>query len=164
MAVGTVLNYLNTLYLISDLSRKVLILKLTTLVCLVKGQRYQTITNPDSEFLQKTQERSILTILKRLKTSKPGRHLDPIELGRYKPDLSLCVVEHLTEYLGLTSGLRQQSKLLISFTKPHNATSSTIGRWEESVLKDAGIDMSEFCGNSGRSASTSKSKLSGLPP
>ncbi|XP_031568824.1 uncharacterized protein LOC116303435 [Actinia tenebrosa] len=165
--VRTVLTYLNTLSPLRDLSLKVLTLKLTTLLCLLTGQRCQTIAKLNTEYMQKTQNSYIFTIRETLKTSKPGRHLEPIELREYKPNPNLCVVEHITQYLELTTSLRTHGphdQLLISFAKPHNpVSSSTIGRWVKSVLKDAGIDTSEFSGNSGRSASTSYYKASGLP-
>lgn len=52
----------------------------------------------------------------------------------------------LDQYLIKTEQLRgSTSKLLISYVKPHKAVSNTtIGKWCKSVLKDAGIDVTEF--------------------
>lgn len=47
----------------------------------------------------------------------------------------------------------------ISYAKPHN---STVGKWAKSVLKDSGIDIGTFSGNSARPASTSYGAQAGL--
>ena len=106
----------------------------------------------------------MFTIGEKLKTTKPGKHLEPVELVAYKQDESLCVVSHITHYLHITKALRGQNcQLLISFIKPHNPVSnSTIGKWVKSILDDAGIDVTKFSGNSARSAATTYGTLTGL--
>ncbi len=55
------------------------------------------------------------------------------------------------------------SKLLISYIKPHRLVcSSTISKCVKSVLKDAGIDVTTFSGNSARPAFTSYGVTAGL--
>ena len=100
----------------------------------------------------------MFTIGEKLKTTRPGKHLEPIELLEYPQDESICVVSHLKQYIKYTEQLRaaQHTRLLISHGKPHEpVTNPTVGNWGKSVLREAGIDTSTFSGNSARPASTS---------
>ena len=134
--VGTVLQYLTTLHPIAELDIKILTKKLTLLLCLLTGQRCQTLTKLDISLMQELPDKYVFTIGEKLKTTKPGRHLEPIELVAYKQDESLCVVSHIKRYLYITKELRGHNcQLLISFIKPHNPISnSTIGKWVKSIL------------------------------
>ena len=65
------------------------------------------------------------------------------------PVQELCVYETLSYYIKTTEKLRNSTKLLVSFIKPHRAvTSSTIGRWIKIVLGQAGVDTGSFSGHS----------------
>ena len=110
-------------------------------------------------------DKTVFTVGEKLKTTRPGKHLQPIELIAYNQDKTLCVVSHLQTYLTYTQSLRgQYSKLLISYPKPHKpVTISTVSKWAKAVLKEAGVAITCFSGNSARSASTSYSVQSGLP-
>ena len=162
--VGLVLDYLKTLAPLTELSLKTLTKKLTILLCLLTGQRCQTLTKLDTKLMQVTQEKYVFTIGEKLKTTKPGKHMEPIELEAYGDDANLCIVAHLRQYLTKTGPLRgNSSKLLISYIKPHQPVgSSTIGKWVKDILKDAGIDVATFSGNSARPAATSYGKASGM--
>ena len=90
----------------------------------------------------------------------PGQVFDNVCLYKY-PVRELCVYETLNYYISTTEKLRNSTKLLVSFIKPHRAvTLSTIGRWIKSVLGQAGIDRERFSGHSTRCASTCKDRLS----
>ena len=162
--VGVVLNYLDSLGTASGLDLKMLTKKLTTLLGLLTGQRCQTLTMLDTKRMQETPEKYIFTIAEKLKTTKPGKHLEPVNLEAYNTNANLCVVSHLKIYLERTATMRGEfSKLLISYIKPHRPVcSSTISKWVKSVLKDAGIDVTTFSGNSARPASTSYGVAAGL--
>ena len=162
--VGTVLRYLQTLHPIPELNLKTLIKKLTMLLCLLTGQRCETLTKLDVSFMQALPDKYVFTIGEKLKTTKPGKHLEPVELVAYKQDESLCMVSHITHYLHMTKALRGQNcQLLISFIKPDNPVSnSTVGKWVKSILDDAGIDVTKFSGHSTRPAATSYGTLTGL--
>ena len=155
--VGTVLQYLKTLHPIPELKLKTLTKKLTMLLCPLTGQRCKTLTKLDISFMQALRDKYVFAIGEKLKTTKPGKHLEPIELVAYKQDESLCLVSHITHYLHMTKELRGQNcQLLISFIKQHNPVSnSTIGEWAKSILDIAGIDVTKFSGNSTRPAATS---------
>jgi len=155
--ISVVLEHLKTLKPVDSLDLKVLTLKLTMLLCLLTGQRCQTLSKLDIKLMQKLPGKYVFTIGKKLKTTKPGKHLEPIELTAFEPDINLCVVTHLDQYLAKTESLRgSTSQLLLNYVKPHKAISNTtIGKWSKSVLKDAGIDVTKFTSHSGRSVSTS---------
>ena len=163
--VAAVLQYLKTLGPASELDVKTLTRKTTMLLCLLTRQRCQTLTKLDNNFMQIFPDKIVFTVGEKLKTTRPGKHLQPIELIAYNQDKTLCVVSHLQTYLTYTRPLRgQYSKLLISYAKPHKpVTISTVSKWAKAVLKEAGVDITCFSGNSARSASTSYSVQSGLP-
>ena len=163
--VAAVLQYLKMLGPASELDLKTLTTKTTMLLCLLTGQRCQTLTKLDTNFMQILPDKIVFTVGEKLKTTRPGTHLQPIELIAYNQDKTLCVVSHLQTYLPYTQPLLgQYSKLLISYDKPHKpVTKSTVSKWAKAVLKEAGVDTTCFSGNSARSASTSYSAQSGLP-
>ena len=132
------------------------------LLCLLTEQRCQTLNKLDTNFMQILPDKIVFSVGGKLKTTRPGKHLQPIELIAYDQDKTLCVVSHLQTYLTYTQPLRgQYSKLLISYAKPHvPVTISTVSKWARAVLKEAGVDITCYSRNSARSASTS---YSGLP-
>ena len=71
-------------------------------------------------------DRAILFISDKLKTTRPGHHLPPLELKAYK-DVELCVVSYLRQYIKLTENLRKgdEKQLLLSYVKPHKPISTT---------------------------------------
>ena len=162
--VGGLLDYLRTLSPISQLSLKELTLKTVTLLCLLTGQRCQTIHAVDIQNMQQLPNMIRITISEPLKTTKVGKHQAPLELLPYPSDINLCVVTHLKEYLKRTEHLRNNNTaLFISFQKPHAVvTRETISRWVKSTMKAAGIDTTVFTAHSCRAASTSAAKTAGL--
>ena len=75
------------------------------------------------------------------------------------------MVSALNEYLKRTETWMTNSdkfQLLLSYIKPHvEVHSSTVSRWIKEILKKTGLDVDVFKGHSTRSASTSKTCLSG---
>lgn len=67
-------------------------------------------------------------------------------------------------YLEKTKNLREnESKLLISFIKPHKSVKPcTAAGWLKNMLKEAGFDTEVFMPHSTRGASTSKANKFGL--
>ena len=162
--VTIVLNYLKTFDQPNSLTLKQLTLKLTMLLCLTTGQRGQTLHKFDVNHIQDLEDKYRITVCEKLKQSKPGRHLAPLDLLAFKDEKKLCVVEHLREYLHRTTSLRgKHSQLLLSFIKPFRPISKdTISRWVKVVLESAGIDISIYSAHSSRAASTSFCKAKGL--
>ena len=104
--VNIVLGYLRAPAPLRSLSLKQLTLNLTMLLCLTTERRKQTIHNFDVNYMQEMDDRYRITICEKLKLSKPGRHLAPIDLLSFQSDKKLCVVEHLKEYLQRTTVAR----------------------------------------------------------
>jgi hypothetical protein len=162
--VNIVLDYLKTFKEVTLLTLKELTLKLTMLLCLTTGQRGQTIYKIDVDGIQKLADGYRITIREKLKQTKPGKHLAPLELLEFREEKKLCVVTHLTEYLERTRVHRMEhSQLMLSYIKPFKPVSKdTIPRWVKLVLKSAGIDVQKYSAHSSRAASTSMCQAKGL--
>ena len=162
--VNVVLDHLRSYKFAEDLSLRELTLKLTMLLCLLTAQRCQTIHLMDIGYIQEMKDRYRIGFNSKLKQTKPGHHLEPMELLAFPSDRKLCVVEHLRMYLLKTKEIRGvNTQLLLSFVKPNAPVSKdTIARWIKMVLKLAGIDISKYSAHSSRAASTSHAKSKGL--
>ena len=122
--VGTVLQILQNLSPISSLTLKQLTEKLTTLLALVTTQRTQMLLKLDTNIMQELPGKVVFTIRETIKTTRPGRHLQPIEILALNDSTP---VTHIKHYLIKTQVLHKNSSLPISYAKPHNAvTHSTI--------------------------------------
>ena len=151
------------LYPRQDITLKQLTLKTTTLLCLLTGQRSHTIHKFDTQFIQKLPNMYRVTVRETLKHTELVRHQEPFEYLSYEPDKALCIYEHLSEYIERTKPLRDCSKLLIRYIRPHKAVSKdTVARWLKVTLGLSGIDMEKFTAHSYRSASTSSNTAAGL--
>ncbi|CAG2223797.1 unnamed protein product [Mytilus edulis] len=121
-----------------------------------RSQRLQTIHSLDLDDITVTDSNIYIDVRSLLKCSKPGRHLQPIELPAFIEDKSLCIVTVLKEYLARTSCFRKTQKLILSCIKPYSHVSKdTLGRWVKIVLQSAGVDITIYKPHSTRSASTS---------
>ena len=110
--------------------------------------------------MQKNDKYFNIVLTDYLKQDKPGQVFGNVCLYKYLVR-ELCVYETLSYYISTTEKLRNSTKLLVSFIKPHRAvTSSTIGRWIKIVLGQAGIDTERVSGHSTWCASTNKALLS----
>ena len=159
--VTHVLDYLKTLSPVNTLSLRTLTLKLVMLLALITGQRVQTLHSFDLNFIKVTKEGVYIEVHEILKSSKPGRHLDPLVLPAFVDDTRLCIVHVLQEYIGRTSSLRKTQKLFVTYMKPHaQASIATISNWIKLVLKLSGVDSS-FKSHSTRGASTSAALKAG---
>ena len=161
---GMVLTYLRSFPALNDLTLKQLTLNLTMLLALVTAQRTQTLSMLDTSCMQETTTGITFTIRDTLKTTRPGKHLAPIEIRPFAPDSRLCPVTYIKHYITKTNSLRSNPRLLISYTKPLKpVTNSTVARWIRSTLQDAGIDVSIFSAHSSRTATTSYSANAQIP-
>ena len=142
---------------------KAVLHRLPILLCLTTGQRDQTIKFLNLECLKVFDDRAILFIPDKLKTTRPRHHLPPLEIKTYK-DVELCVVSHLRQYIKLTENLRKgdDKQLLLSYVKPYKPISTTtLSRWCVSIMKESGINVDIFGSHSTRAASTSRCKAEG---
>ena len=153
--VNTLLLYLKKLAPLEKMSLKEISLKLTSLLCILTGQRCQTIHKIDISHIQQLPNVIRITIKDTLKTTKPGRHIKPLELLAYTNNPDMCIVRLFKEYLLRTSTLREgHTQLLISFQKPYKPVSKdTISRWVKATPKASGIGTEKFTAHSCRSAS-----------
>ena len=162
--VRVVLDYLKTFGVSNALPLKELSLKLSMLLCLTTGQQGQIIHKFDINYVQDLDDQYRISVYETLKQTKPGRHLEPIELLAFPEDKELCVVQHLREYIHRTDHLRKDhSQLLLSYIKLFRPVArDTVSRWVTQVLQSAGIDIAKYSAYSCRAASTSHVKVKGL--
>ena len=162
-----ILEYIDRLPMNEHLDLEMLTKKMATLLCLLSAQRVQTIGALRLDYCQRSEEAIIFYIASILKTTKPGKHQDPIQFRPY-PDKKLCIVNCLNEYIQRTENIRenlenQPKGLILSYVYPHKPVCvSTIARYVKLFLGMAGIDVTVFSAHSTRHASTSKSNNMGL--
>ena len=82
------------------------------------------------DHMQKSTNKYTFHMMEKVKQSRVGTHIAPLQFIRYPDDGKICVVHHLDEYINRTGLLRNSEKqLLISFCKPHGPVSNdTISR------------------------------------
>ena len=162
--VNVVLTYLKTFKDAALLPIKDLTMKLNILLFLTTGQRGQTIHKMQTDQIHETPQGYRIIIKDKLKQTRPGKHLAPLELLDFPEEPALSVTLHLREYLQRTSSYRgDNTQLLLSYVKPFKPVSkATLSRWIKEVLKSAGIDTEKYGPHSTRAASTSKCRSKGL--
>lgn len=155
--IHVVFNFLREKSIPQEQSLKDLTLHLTFLLALLSGQRCQTIKCLSIDNMEVSEDCYIFKITEKVKQTRPGVHIQPLNFQKYPIDAKLCVVTYLREYIKRTSSLRGSAKqLLISFVKPHAEVSKdSISRWCKTVLTSSGIDTSKFKSHSTRAASAS---------
>lgn len=115
------------------------------LLALDTPQKTQILSKLDTSCRPETTIRIIFTVWDTLKTTRPGRHLVPIENKSSVPDSRLCPVIYIKYYITKTHLLHSAPLLLISYTKLQKpVTNYTVARWIRSTLQDAGIEVSIF--------------------
>ena len=157
--------------------------KLCTLLCLLSGQRAQIVPALDTRFMVAEVSRYVFDVRKILKTTKPSKHIPPLEFLAFPEEENLCIVRCLDEYLGRTDAMREivcmvdedeidkdagykdaenkneqsfPKPLILSHSSPYGPVSpATAARYVKLFLGDAGIDLTVFTAHSTRSASTS---------
>ena len=131
--------------------------KLATLMCILSGQRSQTMSLLNTNYMHIDENHCIFYIVSLLKTTKPGFLQHPLESRRYT-DQSFRVITYIKRYLLETKELRHSDGgFFVSFKPTHKAVASTtIARWIGNVLKKAGVNVSVFSAHSTRSATSSR--------
>ena len=127
-----------------ELSLKQLSQKLAILLCLLSGQRDQTITKLSLDHMSLGKSKCTFFVPELLKTSRPGFQQPPIEFLEFPSNKKLCIVATLCEYIKRTENIRSPSQLLIRFKQPHKAVQiSTVSRWCKQIMASAGIDVTK---------------------
>ena len=155
--LNIMLDFLYKLAPVAELSLKHLTYKLVMLLCILSGQRSQSIHLFNVQDMQLSFNRVEFVVTELTKTSKPGSHNGVFEFRGYPPNRRLCVVTVLKEYLERTLTVRKTCKqLFLTHIAPHTgASSDTVKRWVRECLTLAGIDVDIFKAHSVRGASTS---------
>ena len=157
--LSTVLDFIKTLGPNEELSLKNVTLKCVTLVALLSGQRCQTIHALRISGMKETNGQIRFDISTSLKTSKPGKHQEPLTFKPYTYDSQLCVVKCLQQYIKQTAEVRNGAdQLWLSYHNP--ASKDTVSRWIKEFLKQSGIDISSHGAHSTRAASSSAARSS----
>ena len=161
-----VLNYLSTLSPNSDIPLQHLVHKLTALMCLLAGQRAQTLGTFCLDYMHIDNDRCIFYIPELVKQSRPKFHQAPVEFLSFSQNTDLCPVECIHAYLERTLQFRESShvgKFFLSYAKPHKpVTSGTLAKYMLRVLLTCGINIQQFSAHSLRSSSTSCAEAKGL--
>ena len=97
------------------------------------------------------------------KTRKTGQTCMKLSFETYPEEPLLDIVSTLRCYIKATESLRKDQQLLISYTKPYRAlTTSSVSRWIKTVMEMAGVNIETFKAHSVRGACTSKASAKGL--
>lgn len=111
-------------------------------------------------------ERCLVFTLDKLRKTQRGGPLQSFSILN-NPNLILCPVRALKEYLARTSQFRRETdegKLIIALIAPHRPVSaSTVGRWIKSFLQKAGVNTQCFGAHSTRGTTASKTVNVGIP-
>jgi site-specific recombinase XerD len=160
--VDNVLHYIQGMAPNELLALKELTLKAAMLIALTTAARASEICKLDINYMQITDNEISFVITDLTKTRKINDESMTVTLCAYKEekiDVRACIVH----YLNVTDPIRQFSKLLVSYTKPHKAIKPcTVARWLKTMLTSVGIDTNIFKAHSTRGASTSKANKFGL--
>jgi len=136
------------------------------LVLLVTGKRVQIIANLSTEGMKVIPGKYQFCIPNsQLKEGRPNYKPGLLILRAYPQDKRICVHHYLTAYLTQTLDLRgKEKKVFITTVKPYKALSpSTAANWVKTVLRHAGLDITQFTAGSTRSAVASKAEKGGAP-
>ncbi|CAC5423301.1 unnamed protein product [Mytilus coruscus] len=99
---------------------------LVMLTALVTGQRCQTLKFLDLNYYDVVGDNVCFRIMNLLKQSRPGVHLNAVDLKKYR-DSDLCVVRTLEVYIHRTAHLRgDHTQLFITHSKPLKPVIKTI--------------------------------------
>lgn len=155
--VNVIFDYIRKQPSVHLLSLRDLTRRLAFLLCLLSGQRCQTISVLSIDNMSIDDSKATFVITEKLKHTRAGTHQKPLKFLAYPTDRNLCAVTHLKAYLDKTSALRKDEKqLFISIIRPYKAVSrETISQWIKSFMTAAGIDTSVYKSHTTRAASTS---------
>ena len=161
--VDIVLRYLTTLPSPYAVPLKELTHRVATLLCILSGQRSQTLGCLSIDFMDLNNDKVSFLIPDLLKQSRPGYHQQPLEFEAYPYNVNLCPVTNVRAYLKMTDEYRQKGKFFVSFAPPHQTIQSkSIARWIILFLQESGVDTTLFKTHATRSAATSKAFKSGM--
>ena len=163
--VKYVLDFVKKCSISSETSLELTSKILATMMCLLSGQRSQTLVSLSTDCMYLNNSGCVFYISKLLKTSLPIFNQQPIEFKAYPHDFSLCAVALIKLYLDKTAGLKHDvsSIFFISYAPPHKPIPSrTLARWVSYILHKTGNHTKTFKTHSLLSAWTSNVFSGGL--
>ena len=103
---------------------------LATMICLLSGQRSQTLVSLSTDCMYFNNSGCVFYISKLLKTLRPKSQQRPIEFIAYPHDVSLCVVALINLYLDKTAALRYDvnSMFFISYAPTQASVIKNTGK------------------------------------
>ena len=102
------------------LTLKELSMKLAMLLCLLTVNRDQVLLVLDTTQMKLDKNRCIFVINEIMKTTRPGKHVPPVERIAYPHNRELCPVSMVEYYLQRTKKIRGVFiKLFISYVYPN---------------------------------------------
>ena len=104
-----ILKYINSLPPNDQLSLELLTKKLVTLLCILSGQRAQSIVCLSLDHMHKSGHTYTFYIPKVLKTTSPVFHQKPLEFEVFSDNPKLCVFHCLEEYIRHIEPIRLHS-------------------------------------------------------
>ena len=134
----------------------------------MSGQRSQSIRKIRLDYASFQNDKCEFCIPTVLKTSRLGRHQEPLIFTKFPENPKICIIACIEEYKKRTLLLRNHStgndkQFIISYAPPHNPVSSaTIAIYIKTFIELAGIDITVFTTHSTRSSSTSRANNAGL--
>ncbi|ODM87763.1 Tyrosine recombinase XerD [Orchesella cincta] len=158
------LNYLQSLYPLENLSLQDLAMKTVALLALATAQRVQTITLIKLSEICCLDDVIKIFISSATKTSRPGAPQPCLLIPYNKTSPQICVASTLEHYISRTKPIRSDiTNLFVSCTKPYRPVcSQTISRWIKTALGKAGIDVNLYKAHSVRHSATSAANRGGL--
>lgn len=150
----------------NNLSLKNITKKLALLLALGSGQRAQTLAAIRIPQISFSDDKLVIRISDRIKTSAPGRTQPLLVFSRFRNRPELCIFSLLKYYLCRTKSLRPDNcdSLFIAYVKPHKAIGvQTMSRWLRMSLGECGVRGDLFSAHSTRHASTSLAARKGVP-
>ncbi|XP_063991161.1 uncharacterized protein LOC135169793 [Diachasmimorpha longicaudata] len=163
--ITPVLDYLEKLPPLQELTLSVAAEKLCTLLALTTAQRLQTLSLIRIDNIVRFDSYISIKITELVKTSKPGSSEPDLILPFFPERPGLCVASLVLDYIKMTQKFRneQTKNLLIATMKPYGAISAqTIGHWIKRLLGKAGIDISQFGAYSTRHSAVSAAHKRGI--
>ena len=162
--VDKVLDHICTLGCDANLSDKQLTLKLSMLLALASAGRSSGLRALDLRYMTVKESCIVFELGRLTKSRKKGQCPLKLTFTAFDTNPDLCAVSTINCYLERTKGWRSdcnKNQLLLSYIKPHKEVVPIAG-WLVQMMKESGVDTSEFRAHSTRGASTSKAKAKGL--
>ena len=134
-----ILKYMISLPNNKFLDLELLVKKLVTLLCLLSAQRAQTITALRMDFCHKSEEAITFYIPSILKTTKPGKHQEPLIFRPFPDNGKICIINCIKEYFARKDQIRENldrepQNLILSYAHPHRpVVVATIARYSEAI-------------------------------